>query len=88
MALMTTAAAVVATTFAQGLSAGSDEELRASFTAGVALVAVGVLFSALRRVAQVVAALAAAAAAVGSVFLLVVVLLGLFAAALILGVPM
>jgi hypothetical protein len=87
MALTTTSAAVLTTTLTQGLSAGSGDSVRTLFTAGLAIVAVGVLLSALRRVAQVVAALAAAAAAVGSVFLLVVVFIGLFAAALILNVP-
>lgn len=72
----------------QDLLAGSGGEVANLFTAGLALLAVGVLFTALRRVAQVVAALAAAAAAVGSVFLLVVVFIGLLAAALVLNTPL
>jgi hypothetical protein len=61
--------------------------LKDLIAAAIALVAVGVLVTALRRVAEVVAALVAAAAAVGSVVLLVVVFFGLFAAALLLNVP-
>jgi hypothetical protein len=87
MVLTTTSAAVLTSTVAQSLVSGAGDGAGTMFTAGLAIVAVGVLFSALRKVAQVVAALAAAAAAVGSIFLLVVVFIGLFAAALILNVP-
>jgi hypothetical protein len=71
----------------QALDGTGTGTLRDAVSAGIALVAVVILFTALRRVAQVVAALVAAAAAVGSVVLLVVVFFGLFAAALLLNVP-
>jgi hypothetical protein len=55
--------------------------------ASTALAAAGVLFSAMRKVAQIVATLLTAAAAVGSMVLVMIVFCGLFIAAWLMGAP-
>ncbi|MDQ1289947.1 MAG: hypothetical protein QG622_3513 [Actinomycetota bacterium] len=63
----------------------ADGAARGVLTFSAALVALGVLLTAARKVTQLVAALAAAAAAVGGVLLLLLVMFGLFLTAWLLG---
>lgn len=65
----------------------ADTGLQGFFATSTALVAVGVLFSAIHKVAQLVTILLAAAAAVGNVILVMAVFCGLFIAAWLMGVP-